>query len=201
MFRPHWPAQKIALRDVASLDTKEVQLQLLLDSFSHDLQTKPSTEGDDGVHDFFCSCIPSQSGNEGAVDLDLVYGELSQACQVRMTGAEVIDGNGHALLTKPPKALEETLVVGERECPFRDLELEVPRVEWTRAQDALDDFGGGHSPPLSQRDVDGNGDFGQAGREPCLRLAAGVTHRPVTERYHEAAGLGHRNEDIGTDHA
>ena len=68
-FRPHWPAQKIALRDVASLDAKEVQLQLLLDSFSHDLQTKPSTECNDGVHDFFRSRVPSQSGNEGAVDL------------------------------------------------------------------------------------------------------------------------------------
>ena len=121
------PRDQEALHLVATLDAQLLELLDRLDGLGRGGDAECGRKARDGLDDRLGVAIV-QVTHEGAVDLDLVEGELAQIAEPRIARAEIVHGDLHAAFAQ----LEQHLHIAGRVIQqhiLGDLELEALRLQ------------------------------------------------------------------------
>lgn len=84
--------------------------------------SRSAREAHDGIDDRVCARIRAETGNERAVDLDLVDGITLQVAQAGIAGAEVVEGDAEADRLQIRQCRQGRAVIAGQKA-FRDLEF------------------------------------------------------------------------------
>ena len=76
-FQAHWPADGIALRDIASELNEDVESVVVLDAFRDDLSVERVREPDRRLNHQAVAPVVDDSFDEALIDLDLIRRNLS----------------------------------------------------------------------------------------------------------------------------
>lgn len=90
------PAEQEPLPATTAELDKAIGLRFFLNAFRNDIHAKPFAHGEDGTDDVLGRAVFENRGNEGAIDLQLVEVEFTQAAKRRLPGAEIIERNSDA---------------------------------------------------------------------------------------------------------
>src|SRR5471030_93119 len=186
------PRIQVSLHFVAAGTLQEGQLFERLDAFGDHLVLELLGDADDGAGDGAVVGVAGNAGGERAVDLQRVDREALQVGQAGITGAEVVQRQGHAQRRDAVHDADHAVdVVHQR--AFGDFQFQPCGLEAVALQR------GGHAQrqrrgEFARRDVDGQADRRQAGQLPRLRLRAGFLQHPLADLHHQPGGLGQRDE-------
>lgn len=132
--------EQIALSFAALVAAQDGQLILVLDAFGEHRDGQAAAEGDDGAHDRFRLGASHELVDEEPVELDLVERERAQRLERRISGAEIVEGDGNAERLYLSQRFESLALVGD-DRRLGDLELQPLRCEPGLHEDVVDDFG------------------------------------------------------------
>ncbi|MCY1174530.1 hypothetical protein D9M73_147360 [compost metagenome] len=182
------------------MTAQERQLLGGFDAFSHDLDFQVVGHGDHRGGDFHVVLVVRDFVDKASIDLDDVDGEFFQVTERRVTGAEVVHGQGQA------QALElvelQVGVFGSlQQQAFGQLQLQQMR----RQGFFLEDVGnGGHQVRVGKllgRQVDRHLQVAQAGGGQRFAHAAGLAGDPFANRNDQAGFFRDTDELVRADHA
>ena len=95
-FEVERAGEEEALAEVALFALEGLELGLVLDSFAERLEAERLAELDERVDERAGFLRGGDAGDEGAVDLERVDGELAEVGEGAVAGAEVVDRDAHA---------------------------------------------------------------------------------------------------------
>src|SRR5205823_2305443 len=116
---------------------EEIELRLCSHAFRHDLEAETPREGDDGFGDGSVPRVGLEIGNERDVNLQRVDREVLQVRQRRVAGAEIVDGDGKALVAQRVQRFPDRIEVVQQ-ARLRHLELDPRRLATGGADDVRD---------------------------------------------------------------
>src|SRR6185312_15370536 len=117
-----------ALTDVALLLAQERELAVILDPLGDGLDAQRLAEFDEGVDQARSLRVVGQAGDERAVDLQCIHGELAQVPERGVARAEVVDRDPHAEALDLTEPADRLLGVSHQR-RLGDLECQVARIE------------------------------------------------------------------------
>src|SRR5581483_1012931 len=183
-----------ALAAVALFALQVAELRRLLDAFADRFQAQGLAELDEGVDEGAGLAGGGDPGDEGAVDLEGVDGELAQVGEGAVAGAEVVDRDPDAERLERDE-LGGSLVGVAHERRLGDLEGQGRRVEPAPGERTADVVGEGVGVELAGRHVDGDPDA-VAAPVPRGRLLARLPEHPAPDRDDEPGLLRNRDEHV-----
>src|SRR3954464_10538087 len=92
----HRPGEQEALRHLALESMQLLELRLRLHTFGDGRESEFVRQRQDQPDELTTAAFGIETVDEAAIDLDEVASELAQQRQVRVAGAEVVDGDAHA---------------------------------------------------------------------------------------------------------
>src|SRR5882762_4181882 len=173
--------KEIPLRLIATVHAQEFQLLHGLDSLGYHPHPERMRERDHRLGDRRVLPVPVGLAHERAVDLKAIDRQAREVAQARIACSEIVDGDLHSQLLQAvedgdgPVAALDQHALGE-------LELEIARLEASRAQGALDGLHETGTAELPRRDVHGEPQLGERGVAPGADLPAALGEREFPER-------------------
>ncbi len=128
----------ISLAKLAAEFPKLGELAGRLHAFGDHVETEALGEGDDRPHDLRVLAAGADPGDEGAVDLERVEGELMEVAERRVALAEIVEGELDARATSAGSATDDADSTCSMMAALGDLHLQAVGVEARLQQDALD---------------------------------------------------------------
>src|SRR5664280_274486 len=118
-----WPAEEVALTEVAAEGLESLQLGPCLDAIRYCLHAERTADLDYGPDDARLSRRVVQRGDERAVDLDVRHGEVLERGERGVAGSEVVDCERHSQRADGMQALDHRCGALHQQ-PLRELEGE-----------------------------------------------------------------------------
>src|SRR6266853_149410 len=154
--------KEIPLRLIATVHAQEFQLLHGLDSLGDHPHPERMRERDHHLGDRSVLPVPVGLAHERSVDLKAIDRQAREVAQVRIAGAEIVDGDLHPQLLQAIKDGDRPLAALDQHA-FGELELEIARLEARCSQGALDGLHETGTAELLRRDVHGEPQPGERG--------------------------------------
>ena len=172
-------------------------MHLGFDSLRGDDHAERVSHVDGGRHDGVVGGALAQSGDERAVDLELVERIAAQIHERRPTGAEIVDGEPEPDLLQCIEHFGRRFLVVEQHV-LGDLEAQRRRLEMELVEQRTD-----HAPEVGAQQLT-SGDVGGDAQLPVLRSLGARPARPLTHLLenprsdrHDEAGLFRDLDEVG----